>query len=327
VNVALVFILWLTAHSWIVRTTQGTYEDAIHAQNLSGPVAPSLMTRRGLTNWSVWAQFQIGPEPWRMREVNLILSGIVGVLVGLLAMQLGGSGLMASGVMLLHPLTVEPIAMISGRAELFAAIGVVGACLALLRLPRAIGLLTALGCLAFGIQGKESAALAIVLAPLCLLAFPRAVWPIRWVRFAVALGVCVAAVMAWRIRGELDQPEMLITAGSWALHQVTATFRLITLAAIPLGQTIDYDYDHASRLMQIASVGGVVSLAVLVPLLWQRWRLEALGIAWVLIVCAPRWIVRSPRNYLNEHGFYLALVGVALTIAAVAQRQLAHDVS
>jgi hypothetical protein len=326
VTVTLLVLVWLASQSWIVRTTQGTYEDTIHLANAQGTrTAPafSVTSRRWLTNWTLWHQFRIAPAPWRMRAVNLLLSGIVAVLVGWLATSLNVSGLMASAVMLVHPLTVESLATISGRAELFAALGVVGACLALLRLPRISGAIVALGCLMLGVLGKESAGLAIVLAPLCLLAArpTKAVWGM------LLIASLIAAVMIGVIRTDLVTADTSIHAGAWALSQMTATFRLVCLAVLPLGQTVDYDYDHAARAMQIASVFGVLSLALLVPLLWQRYRIEALGIAWVLIVCAPRWIVQSPRNYLNEHGFYLALVGVSLVIAALAQRQFAHDVS
>lgn len=303
---------WLLVGQACLQTTQGTYED--HSQIADAQRARPMMLRpRGLSRWLLWVQVQrIGAVPWQSRLVQLGLVGVLAGLTGLLAHRLGLTSWVAAGVLALHPLMVETVATISGRAELLAAIGVVSACLCVLAGRYALGVL----CLAVGVLGKDSAIVGIVLVPLTLLVHqPQRV---RWSAIGFRIAVLVAG--CWWMRGiGTSAISPLQDAGHWALLQSGAAFRLMTLAVWPHGLTVDYDYDALSRWWFLASAASLAVLTWIAWTLWDRWRLAAFSLAWVLLVCLPRLIVQTPKSYLNEHQFTLAVVGVALGLAALLQ--------
>lgn len=308
-----IFVLcaWLLVGHACLQTTQGTYED--HVQIAQAQHRSALLAPRGLSRWLVWYQVQrFGAVPWQFRLGNLGLSAIVIVLVGLLAHELGLSSWIAAGVMALHPLMIETIATISGRAELVAAIGVLGACLCALRGRMALGI----GCFSLGLLGKESAIVGLVLVPLTFMVkHPNRV---TLESIAIRLGV-IAAVCVWYRHIGIMASAPAQSMVTWALLQSGAAMRLITLAIVPHGLTVDYDYDALPRIWFLLSAGSLLALTWTAGRLWRYRPTLGLGLSWVLIVCLPRLIIQTPKSYFNEHQFTLAMVGIALGTAALAQ--------
>lgn len=152
---------WVSEPQWL-------YEDVLwRAQGFEWRWEP-----RALTQASWYVLGKVAPGPTAARVANLALHGIVAVLVWHLARRLRLSSLgayLAAGVVLLHPLTVETVAYAAQRGELFAAIGVVTACLVATgrwwQWPTALGIVAAV---LFGVLGKESAVVALGLVPLTM---------------------------------------------------------------------------------------------------------------------------------------------------------------
>lgn len=318
----IVVCAWLIVGAAHLQTTQGTYEDHIQVAQ-AHQSRPRLVTARGLTKWTIWAQVQRGPVPWQMRLVTFALSGVLAGLVGLLANQIGLTGWIAAGLIALHPLMIETVATLSGRAELIAAIGVVGACLIVTTgsMTWWRWLLCAF-CLGLGWLGKETAIVGLVLVPMTLrLCHPRS----RGFIGVMWLGLLTLMAIAWSVRGMGLLTETPIqSAFQWALLQSGATVRLISLSLWPRGLTVDYDYDALSRLWLLAAGASLAVLWWMAGQLWTGYRRRAFSLTWVLVACLPRLIVQTPKSYLNEHQFTLALVGVALGLTALAQTCMAH---
>jgi hypothetical protein len=120
-----------------------------------------------------------GPErPFPFHFVNWILNAAVAAMVAELARRLTtpaaglGPAYLAGLLFAVHPIHVEAVAALVGRAEMMCAIGILGSLLLLLHRPitsaRAIAVV---GCLAIAIFSKEQGMLIpllMLLLPLCL---------------------------------------------------------------------------------------------------------------------------------------------------------------
>ncbi len=283
------------------------YEDARMTDACAMPGRWVLNTRP-LTQ-GTWCA-QLGQSPAAFHAVNLGLHLLVTALVGGLVWTLTTNptaALFAAAFFGLNAVGVEAVAYLSGRSELIAAIGVLGACLAALRdWWIALSL-----CLLLGWWGKESAAVGLMLVPLCL-------WYQRWRLWAwlPALGasVLVAGLLIWTATWRQDGHLW-----AWAGLQTSALVRLIGLSVLPLGQTVDYDYARVPVALQLFAAGMLMAGTIWA---WrQRNRLLLCGVAWVLCAALPRLLVPTPRSVFPEHQFYLPLVGMALMLAGLLTQE------
>lgn len=134
------------------------------------PSAPD-PTWRPLASISLAVQWQIhGVAAWGYHMVNILLYAAGAALVCLLASRLSGRnmlGLIAGLLFAVHPIHVEPVAMIVGRAELLSGIGVLGAVLLFSKWPMTLARATAIAaCFLVGLLSKEQA----IVTPLLLAA-------------------------------------------------------------------------------------------------------------------------------------------------------------
>ena len=291
------------------------YEDLTWQQ--MSQVRPSVLRPRGLTLAIWWLQQQVWSSPRLAHAINLVLHGLVVLSVYLLASRFVSRrwAWLAASVVALHPLAVESVAYAASRSELIAALGVVLMCwIAAGRWWRPHALVCGVMALLLGLAGKESAIVGLWLIPLV------ARQPPRWARFSRATAATVAVLglggmVAAAQVGEA--PGVHIGWADWLALQATAATRLFALTIVPVGQTIDYDYDAIPQIWRLLSIGCVTVLAGLTFWLWSRRRLVAMGLAWMLLVVLPRLIVQTPRSYLNEHQWYLALVGWAFVVVGL----------
>ena len=187
-----------------------------------------------------------------------------------------------------------------------------------------IGILPALG---LGILGKESAIVGFGLVPL-VWAYQHLTW---WTRTLTALGsLAFVPLGAWKYGGLprmvnlFEGPGMTVTWWDWLQIQATAVLRLFTLTILPLGQTVDYDYDRIPKMWQLAALASLIALSVLLWKLTQAQPIIAFGLAWALIAILPRFVIQTPRSYLNEHQAYLSLIGLAIAGAACWDGRVVH---
>ncbi len=243
-------------------------------------------------------------------SLHLLVVGLVAGLVWSLTGQAVPAGL-AAAFFALNAVNVEAVAYLSGRSELLAAAGVLGACLAalyrrwVLVLPLAI----------LGWDGKESAIVAVMLVPLCLWYTRRRAWGWACAGMGAIVGLAILLHTAvwWTYAGT---PIRL----AWASLQTTAIVRMGLLSVLPFGQTVDYDYTRVPVAIQVFAA--VMLLAGLGWTWTQRAnRLLVCGVAWVVCAAWPRLIVPTPQSIFPEHQFYLPLVGMALILASLVTQE------
>ncbi len=271
---------------------------------------------RGVPRWLAqqsWC-WQLGQPAWAFHLVNLLLHGLVACLLGWLIYRLTRSEATAWSVgalFLLHPLVVESAGYGAGRGELLAGVGVLLTCLAAL----AGAWILAPFALLFGLLGKETAIVAVMLVPWLLVYQRQGSAMLAVIVSGVVLGSIGAATFlfetwpaSWRI--------------GWALLQATAFVRLTLLGLVPWGQTPTHDYTQVPLFLQGLSLLLVLALGIVA---W-RWtnRLGALGLAWLLVTMAPRLLVPTPYSVFNEHQFYVPLMGLGLIAASVLVPAHAH---
>jgi hypothetical protein len=296
----------------LFRTTQGTYEDTTYVAAYQG-ARPPILAFRGVSAWSLWYQMQHDLTPRAVRVWNLRLAMIASALAGAFAARLGLSGWLTAALLVTQPLAVETLASMAGRGELIAAIGVLLACVAVTwrsrwaMLPIAAGLVLAL-------LGKESAIVGGVLVLLTC----RLVYGPRWTAPLLAAIAGLAWACIWR-RAAGEWPGVHVSSGAWLLTQAGAAFRLLVWAIVPIGQTMDADNDHLSRLWQAAAVVNLAAVVIVGAALWRTRPIVAFVCGWIGIVLLPRLIVHTPGSELPAHQLYLALPAIAIGWSALCQ--------
>ena len=276
----------------------------------------------------------VDDAPW-FHAVNLLWHAGAAVAVAALARRWAGAttALVAGLIFAVHPVHVEAIANVIGRAELMAAAGVCLAVYAAL-VKESIGW-SALA-LAVGLLSKENAAVAPVLIVWgWALGFARP--PRHRMMAFVGSWLAIAAVYV-ALRGTVLAPY-------GRLHDIAPVFvgqspvavRLTAVAALadvlrllvfPL--TLRVDYSPAERtivtsLLDVRLLLGLGALAVWAGLLLGAWRhqrkLEAFGLGWIAIALLPVSNLLIPVGILlAERTLYLPSAGLALAAGAALAR-------
>lgn len=305
---AVLLILVGLALRWAALSSGFVYEDRVSL------LAPWLVGPRMLT----YVSWRLVQTPGAAHALNLALHLVNTALFAWLVARLAlapFAQIAAVTLFWLHPLTVEAVAYATGRADLFALMGILIAMIAATGASVSwVGLAAGV---ALGLAGKESAIVGFGLVPLVMRNSRR--------RIVLLSGALVCGLGLWHMGGwgalqvrtaEFADLSAHLPAADWFRLQATATIRLMALALNPwMGQTVDYDYDRLSLTVQTVCA---VSLLPLVVAAWlYRHTLIGLGLGWVLIASLPRWFVQTPRSYYNEHQFYTALPGMVLVVAGL----------
>ncbi len=266
---------------------------------------PNTLMRMSWCSQVNWHQ-----SPLVFHLLNLSLHLMVTVLLFLVLEELThsfGAAFFGAAVFSVHPLAIESVAYASGRPELFVGIGLLSACLSAMH-GRAF--MTGL-CVVFSFFGKETAIVSVALLPLLWFQLERKK-PFQDAR--VILGVVIVSVLSL-VGGLLIDTSMPLWA--WIPQQLFGLGRLMALALIPLGQTVDYDYGLIPVLtLWIVSVG-VFAVARFSWGIRHTMPVIAIGLLWVFAASLPRLFMVTPRSGFNEHQFYVPLMGLSIVIAGL----------
>jgi protein O-mannosyl-transferase len=285
------------------------YEDTHDFQTLTRPIGES---------WSVWAwkparslteitfaltyqAFGLWPGAYHVGNLALhLLNG--GVLYGLASACLGPwAALVALGVFLLHPVQVESVAYVSNRADLLATLALL---LGLWAVTAERWLLVGLACIA-AFLAKET---AIVALPICAV---FACW--RGTRVAPLVLILLLPIAVFGgVFLLLTYPLDLDLRN--ALTQLAAMTRLLALVIVPMGLTIDHDWNFITPMV-MSLTAGLWTVALLIVWGWRSSWL-ALAIVSCLIVVAPRMAVSLVEG-LHEHHLYGCMVFISLCLGAL----------
>lgn len=287
-------------------------------------------------DWSVSG----GSTTWLHASNVLWHAAASALLVPVLAAYVSPPAALAGAVVFAaHPVHVEAVANLVGRAELMVAVWLFAAVL----LARAVrrrhasgcgtGTLEAalLGAVAAALLSKEHAAIALALLLLDDVATrPKATAGLPWRDYAA-----VAALTAvwFLIRGQIDAGQSFKAVAPTLFHLDTwgrvstmlpVVFVVVRLLVWPFDLSPDYHPLVVERLEQptLLGLGGLLLLLALVALAFATWRrnravsagLFLIGIAWLPTAnfVFPTGIV------VAERALYLASAGLALGLAAAA---------
>lgn len=269
--------------------------------------------------------------PAWFHAVNLLWHAGTAVAVAALARRwVDTTGALVAGVLFaVHPVHVEAVANVVGRAELMAALFVVLAVYAALVRERVAWSAVALG---FGLLCKENAAVAPALIGLgWILGLARpdrrrmALFVASWVLVGGAYAV-VRAVIRHPFTGyesiaPLFVGETPLTVRLTAVHGLSDVARLLIF---PL--TLRVDYSPVERTVVTSALDPRFAAGVLCALVWAgllaiAWkrgrRVEAFGLAWMGVAFLPVANLLYPAGfYVAERTLYLPSAGFVLAAAA-----------
>ena len=285
---------------------------------------------RPLTIATYALDWQVGQVAW-FHAVNLLWHAGASVMVALLVRQWSGDrAALVSGLLFaVHPVHVEAVANIVGRAELMAAL------FALLAVYAALGRdSVGWSAAAFvgGLLSKENAAVIpglIVWGWMLGLARPSRGRMLGYVATWTAVGIVYVAVRATVLRDTsliYNLAPVFIGASPWAIRltAVAALADVARLLVFPLTLRVDYspaeralvttpfDPRFALGLLCLVAWGGLVAFA------WRRGRrVEAFGLGWIAIALLPVANLVFPVGVLvAERTLYLPSAGLALAVGA-----------
>jgi hypothetical protein len=281
-----------------------------------------------------------GGSPAWFHAVNLLWHAAASVLVAVLARRWAGAraGLVAGVCFAIHPVHVEAVANVVGRAELMAALFALLAVYAALERD---SLLWSVIAIAFGLLSKENAAVAPGLITWAwILGFRR---PARRRFVAYAASWVVLALCYWGVRGLVLHPyartevtaPIFIGASSFdvRLTALAALADVARLLVFPLTLRVDYSPNEFTLVSSVFDARVLLGAAVLVlwaALLWWAWRggrkVEAFGLGWIAIAYLPVANLLFPTGILiAERTLYLPSVGLALALGAALRARPAMD--
>lgn len=285
---------------------------------------------RPLTIASYALDWSVGHVGW-FHMANLLWHAAASVMVAMLVQRWSGDrAALVSGLLFaVHPVHVEAVANIVGRAELMAAL------FTLLAVYAALGrdsVVWSAAALVAGLLSKENAAVVpglIVWGWMLGLTRPsrrRAlIYAATWIAIAG-----VYAVTRHTILNPLARIENVAPVFVWAspvairLTAVAAFADIARLLVFPL--TLRVDYSPAERTLVTSpldprfAVGLLCVLAwgALLVLAWRRGRkMEAFGLGWIAVALMPVANLVFPVGILvAERTLYLPSAGLALAVGA-----------
>ena len=272
-----------------------------------------------------------GGRPGWLHVMNALWHGLATVLlVLLLARWLAPLGASVAGLVFAwHPVHVEAVASLVGRAELLVAVGILGAVLAARRGQWAVAVL----CAALAMFSKEHGVIVgvVILLDRWLQGSEERPYPVG---FGIALAVVtigfLAAWLAVGWVGESDQAAVFYDRGTWGRLAIAlpALLRAAMLLIWPASLSVDYNPQvlPARTGMSIAAVLGLF-LLVGIPALAIRCRRRAPAISFAAWIAALSYlptanlffsagVVLAERNLYLAAALPAALVGWAATWVA-----------
>ena len=291
-------------------------------------------------------QLSGGSARW-FHAVNLAWhAAATALLVPVVAAYTGPAAALAGGIVFaVHPVHVEAVANVVGRAELMVAAFLFGALLLAraVRRRRGLGVSTGalevalLGATALALLTKEHAVVAIALLALDDLATRATVGPrLPWRVYAGVLLLTVVWFVGRRaVEGGLSFEAVaptffLLGPGGRVSTMLPVVFVLLRLLVWPFDLSPDYHPQVVPRLEHLSAEGvaGAVVLAAGAALslgLWRKHRAASVGLLFIGIAWLPTANLLFPSGVvIAERTLYLVSAGVALLAAlgaaAVARR-------
>lgn len=277
--------------------------------------------------------YRVSTSPHWFHAINALWAVVATALVALLACDLAGPAVgMVTGLLFaVHPVHVEAVANVVGRAEMMAAAGYAVALLCAIRGERGPAYLTgvALGA-AFAIAAKEIAVTLPAAVFLVLLA-RRADIRKAWRPALVATAPIGVYFIVHRLIGirtfyggglAVGLEHLGLVERAWAM--VPLSLEWWRLFLFPAHLSADYSPGELTVSTGL-TLGHLLGALVWIGAGVLAWRTRrtvpgiAVGLAWVVVTISPVANVVMPTEFLvAERTLYLASFGVVFALACAA---------
>ena len=320
--------------------TEGRVVDA-----LSSSYWPQVVAGAGLYRPVTLSSFALEWRLWNghpagFHLVNVVVHVAVSLLVFLLILEVSATlpALVGAAIFAAHPVHSEAVANVVGRAELYSALFVVGACLLFWRdrglapFWRAARLLGVGAFYVMGLGSKEMAATLPALLVLLALARKddervtdrvRTDLPVFLLTGALLVAFLgVRFLMLGSVTGEVPSPTLVgLSAGQRILTSLAVFPQYFRLLVFPLDLVADYAPAVLFPALTwgpdvILGLLGILGATAAAIYFWPRERLVALGIVWFGIAILPVTNLLIPTGVLlAERTLYLPSAGLAFVVA------------
>jgi len=332
----LYIILWNPlVHS--IRGVWGAFAAPYWPPDLGGHMYRPLPLATFALDWSLVH----GHLAW-FHAMNLLWHAGTAVAVTAMVRRWSGitAAVVAGAIFAVHPVHVEAVANVVGRAELMAAVAV---CLAVYAAVVRDSILWSGLALLLGLLSKENAAVApgLIVWAWVLGIGPSAEAPVRptrrrMVQFAISWVVIalVYAAVRWSVLQPYERYHAIApvflgeSAFAGRLTAVAALADVARLLVAPL--TLRVDYSPAERTIVRSLFDGRFAIGLACLALWaallvmawrRRRRVEAFGLGWIAIAFLPvANLLFSTGVLVAERTLYLPSVGLAVVAGAALAR-------
>jgi protein O-mannosyl-transferase len=283
-----------------------------------------------------------GASTAAMHAVNVVLHAVAAVLVVLLVRRLGGGAVpaaLAGAVFAVHPVHVEAVANLVGRAEVLATLCVLLACQVYLGgSPRSTGRIAAISALyLLGLGSKEIAVtlpgLLLVLDALRRTGEREGPWRIL-VRNLPLMAALTATLVVYLLLRMQANGALLGLPPAPYFFGISTAQRLATAAALVpeyvrlLLWPRDLSADWGPDLLRVVGwssphawlgVAITIAAAALAVVSWRRARWTAAAVLWIALAIFPVSSLPFPAGtMLAERNLYLASVGLGFLLPPLA---------
>ena len=250
---------------------------------------------RPLTIASYWLQYRVsGAAPAAYHLLNILLFTVCVVAVfelGLPLLRSRGAAVFGAALFAAHPLHVEAVANVVGRAELLAAALGFGACLAVRRERRRRGIVSAVIMFTAACFCKESALVLLPLIPWYARLCGQDEQRMRFSQIAALVAALAAGAACYLIaRGVVlggsfgaaadpayYHPENPLLFENWfarVLPGLELLGHYLSLLAVPIGLQIDYSLGYQDFWRRVYSLRGFLFLSIAALFLFVLWRMR-----------------------------------------------------
>ena len=278
------------------------------------PYYRPVQTLMNRVDYSLWGLHPLGYHLTNFlgHVGNTLMTVQLGLVLGLTPM----GAFLAGSIVAVHPIVVEQLMIVAGRAEIFGLFLTLAALYFLLRPGRRAAAL-GIACFVIALFLKESAVAIPALLALCFWFLRR---PARDYARLIPCAVLIIPYLAIRHAavGPLGYPFDAAYIGKFFLiafpHVVWTYVRLLIM---PWNL---HSHRLVPRLSHIWALY-LISWPLVVAGLWRarsRWGLFVVG--WLLICLLPKTPVMIFGNFMLDHWAYPALIGVAFWMGHLLHR-------
>jgi len=321
---------------WVVANRQVLEHPSSLAAVLKEPYWPAsfggVMWRPAvITSWAL--DYRVSSSPHWFHAVNILWAAIATALFALLACEMAGPavGLIVGVLFAVHPVHVEAVANVVGRAELMAAAGYAAALVCAIRAEqRRVYLIGVVLGAALAIGSKE---IAVTLPAAVLLVYLAKRSPLRaaWRPVVAATVPILVYFIVHRFVGirtfyggglAVGLEHLNILQRTWAM--VPLSLQWWRLFLFPAHLSADYSPGEltVSTGLTVWHMVGLLFWIGLGTLAWKTRRTVpgiAVGLAWVVITISPAANIVMPSEFLiAERTLYLPSFGVLFALASGA---------